>query len=185
MTLEPALDKKEMKEVFETVVDDLKKGIIKKLPLHFENQIQKAKEHPINLLGGKAIEFLNQSPINLDSRAKIKGNDGLWKIESPNLDLFLRKTDEGIHLIYKGRVKNLGVDTDEIKGIILEEIVKKDETMVFKGRDGLTITADSKEKINDELGDRKARHKRHKRLKKYKERVDNLMDREDMDVGED
>ena len=171
----PALGKEDLKNIFIDVRKKLEKGFLFSIPKNFKDNLQRAIDENYGNLKDEDLEILNGSHVSFKPVTRVKKQgDKTWIIKTRGKKYVIIERDKSLELYSVKNPIALKANISEIKGILLEEIVKRDKDLIFISRKGLSFTVDSIDEWKKNLGKNKAEHKEAKRLKKYKERVDNL-----------
>jgi len=176
--LEPAMGKKELKEVFMEISDKIENGFVTNLRKDFKYGLIKSVKYNSKVLRPKDLDYLNDRTIlkwKIGTRVT-SYKDGIWRLKnSKGKEFKIKENDDKLELYSSDGISGLKMTMKEMKGIILEEIYRKDPAIIVKDRNAMIFKTDSPEHLNKEFGDRKMANKRKRRMKKYKKRVDKLI----------
>lgn len=175
---EPALGKQELKEVFMELSDKIEEGFISSLDKRFRSNLVKVVKENSKVLRQKDLDYINDSTIlELQFGTRITGlEDGIWSLKRSNgKELEIKEKDDRLELYVLYSLKDTKLTMKEMKGIIVEEICRRDSIIIVEKRKGLKLTADSPEEYNEEYGHTTMKNRRKRRIMNYKDRVDKLI----------
>lgn len=168
-----ALSQEDLAKSLKERLESIKDGVVSKVKrdrIGLETARNKAgllSEEDVNLLSNGLLDFSMGTKIK-----KYKDKEGYWVLVTKNGKYPCVEFDDYLKVYYKDDITNLkGFDEEELKIILLLEVIRRDNAMIFVDREKYLLDLDPTQEAKARYG-KKAQRKVDKRAQNYRDRVD-------------